>query len=424
MSFPRKRESTVDARLPRPVLQTVQDGRGHDKDKPLSEFQLHLRDFNKNRPAVACVWVLGVLYAGALFADFIAPYSFKDEDRSYSYCPPSRIQLWHDGKISRPFIYGTKLTYNDLHARVYVTDQTQSYPIRFFYRAESYRWLGLIPFSRHLFGVDAPSRIYLFGADARGRDVFSRILYGAQVSLSIGLIGVAISFSLGLLIGGIAGYYGGWLDNILMRLCEMLMMVPGFYLLLALRAAVPDNFSSLQVYCAIVVILSFIAWASWARIIRGMCLSLREREYVLAAKTMGVSDFKIILVHLLPHTFSYTIFAVMLSIPGYILGESGLSLIGLGIQDPYASWGNMLTDAMSIVRIQFAPWILVPAFFIFITVLCFNIIGDTLRDCLDPMLIGLLPTKQNVKSSIVGKSAGDLTLDQKRSIKSTENPKS
>ena len=304
----------------------------------LSEIQLYLRNFGKNRLAVLCVWILGILYAGAIFAHWIAPYSYKDEDRSYSYCPPSAIHIMSQSRLTRPFIYGTKLTYNDLHARVYEINTAQQYPVRFFHQG-------------HAFGVDAPARLYLFGADARGRDIFSRIFYGAQISLSIGLIGVVISFSLGLLVGGIAGYYGGWLDNFLMRLCEMLMMVPGFYLLLALRSAVPDHFNSLQIYCAISIILSLIGWASLARIIRGMCLSLREREYVLAAKTMGVSDLKIILTHLLPHTFSYTIFAVMLSIPGYILGESGLSLIGLGIQDPYASWGNMLTDAMSIVRI-------------------------------------------------------------------------
>ena len=354
--------------------------------KPISEFQLHLRDFKKNRTAVACLWVLAVLYASALFADFLAPYSFKDEDRNYSYCPPSQIHFVRDGKIAWPFIYGVGLSYNASHARVYTTDRTQMYPLKIFLQSKTYRLCGLIPLSCHFFGVDEPGRVYLFGADARGRDIFSRILYGARVSLSIGLVGVFISFTLGLLVGGVAGFYGGWLDNFLMRVCEMLMMVPGFYLLLAFRSAVPDNFTSVQTYCAIVIIFSLIGWPSLARIIRGMCLSLREREYVLAAKTMGVSDIKIITTHLLPHTASYTIFAVMLSIPGYILGESGLSLIGLGIQDPYASWGNMLTEAMSIVRIQFAPWILVPAFFIFITVLCFNIIGDTLRDCLDPMI--------------------------------------
>lgn len=353
-----------------------------------SEFQIALRSFACNRLAVSCAYVLSALYTCALLAGFFAPYSFQNEDRNYSYAPPTSINIFDGGRLARPYVYGRQLSFNEYNARIYTIDPAGKYPVRFFVPGDEYRLLGIFPCRYHLFGVEAPGRIYLLGADARGRDVFSRLLYGAQVSLSIGLIGVFISFTIGLLVGGISGYYGGHLDNFLMRLCEMVMMVPGFYLLLALRAAVPDNFNSVQVYFAIIIILSFIGWAALARIIRGMCLSLREREYVLAAKSLGLSDVKIIVRHILPHTLSYSIFAVMLSIPGYILGESGLSLIGLGIQDPYASWGNMLSDAMSIVRIKFAPWILWPAFFIFLTVVCFNVIGDALRDCLDPMLRG------------------------------------
>ncbi len=359
------------------------------KDRlPLSEFQLALRRFTRNRLAVWCVYALLILYAATLGAGFLAPYSFHNEDRNYSYAPPTPIQWSKNGRSVWPQALATQLTFNEYNARVYTIDPTIKYPIKFLVKGDEYRWLGIFPCRYHLFGVDYPGRIYLLGADARGRDLFSRLLYGAQVSLSIGPLGVLISFIIGLLVGGIAGYYGGTIDNVLMRLCEMVMMVPGFYLLLALRAAVPDDFNSLQVYFAIIIILSFIGWAGLARIIRGMCLSLREREYVLAARALGVSDIKIIAHHVLPHTLSYSIFAVMLSIPGYILGESGLSLIGLGIEDPYASWGNMLSDAMSIVRIQFAPWILWPAFFIFLTVVCFNVIGDALRDCFDPLLKG------------------------------------
>jgi peptide/nickel transport system permease protein len=351
-----------------------------------SEFRIALENFKRNRFAVVCVVVLGLLYGSAIFADFLSPYSFQNESREYSYAPPTPVHLVKDGRLDWPFVYGMKLTFNEYHARQYQTDKGQVYPLRFFVKGDEYRLLGLIPCRHHLFGVEGPGRIYLLGSDSRGRDLFSRLLYGGRVSLSIGLIGVAISFSIGLLVGGIAGYYGGRIDNILMRVVEMVMMVPGFYLLLALRAAVPDEFNSLQVYFSIVVILAFIGWASLARIIRGMCLSLREREYVLAARGMGLSDLSIIVRHILPHTLSYSIFAVMLSIPGYILGESALSLIGLGIQDPFASWGNLLSDAMSIVRIKFAPWILWPAFFIFLTVICFNVIGDALRDALDPMM--------------------------------------
>jgi len=353
-----------------------------------SEFQLAIRQFKSNRVTVVCVITLGLLYSSAIFADFLSPYSYKNEQRSYSYAPATVIKFMDQGKLTRPYIHGMKLTFNEYHRRIYARDEEVKYPVRFFVKGDSYKLLGFIPCNRHLIGVDDPGRIYLFGADARGRDLWSRLLYGGRISLSIGLMGVFISFTLGLMIGGVAGYYGGKIDNILMRICEMFMMVPGFYLLLALRAAVPDTFSSVEVYFAIIVILSFIGWAGLARIIRGMCLSLREREYVLAAKSLGLSDFKIICRHILPHTLSYSIFAIMLSIPGYILGESALSLIGLGIQDPYASWGNMLSDSMSIVRIKFAPWILWPAFFIFVTVICFNVIGNALRDCLDPMLKG------------------------------------
>ncbi len=361
----------------------------NDKDNssiPINEFQIGLRNFKRNRLAVICVVILFVLYGIAVFADFLSPYSYRNENRNYSYSPPTAIHIAHDNKLSWPFIYGTQLTFNDFHKREYVVNKSQRYPIQLFIKGEEYKLLGIISCQYHLFGVQEPGRLYLLGADSRGRDLFSRILYGSRISLSIGLIGVFISFTIGLIVGGISGYYGGRIDDFLMRLCEMFMMVPGFYLLLAFRAAVPDNFNSVQIYFAIVIILSFLGWASLARIIRGMCLSLKEREYVLAAKTFGLLDIRIITTHVLPHTLSYSIAAIMLSIPGYILGESALSLIGLGIQDPYASWGNLLSDGMSIVRIYFAPWILWPAFFIFLTVICFNVIGDALRDCLDPLL--------------------------------------
>lgn len=354
--------------------------------KSLSQFQIALRTFQKNRFAVFCAGILGFLYLSAVFADFLSPYSYTNEDRNHSYCPPTTIHFIDQGRISWPFVYGYKLTYNSMRQRIYQVKVEEKHPLKIFPKGDQYKLLGFIPWDRHFWGVSAPGRVYLLGADARGRDILSRLLYGGRVSLSIGLIGVLISFTLGLIVGGLAGYYGGRVDNLLMRLVEMIMMIPGFYLLLALRAAVPDSFNSVEVYLSIIVILSFIGWAGLARIIRGMCLSLRERDYVLAARSLGLSDFKIILKHILPHTLSYSIFAIMLSIPGYILGEAALSLIGLGIQDPFASWGNMLSDAMSIVRIKFAPWILWPAFFIFLTVLCFNMIGDALRDALDPLL--------------------------------------
>lgn len=353
-----------------------------------SQFSRAMEQFKANRWAVICLGILIIMHGAAVFADFLAPYSYRTEDRNYSYSPPSKIHFWdEEGQWQGPFIYASKIRFDEFHARIYDEQKNTKYRLRLFAQGESYKFLGVVPSDRHLFGVEAPGKIYLWGADSRGRDLLSRLLHGARISLSIGLIGVFISFTIGLLVGGCAGYYGGRVDDILMRICEMFMLFPGFYLLLALRAAVPPNFNSIQVYFAIVVILSFIGWASLARVIRGMCLSLREREFVLAAKTMGLSDFAIIIRHILPHTLSYSLIAVMLAIPGYILAESALSLVGLGIQDPYASWGNLLTDTMGIIAIKFAPWILLPGLFIFITVMCFNVVGDGLRDALDPKAV-------------------------------------
>jgi peptide/nickel transport system permease protein len=329
--------------------------------------------FTQHKGGLVCLWTLLILYAAAALAPVLAPYSYQDEDRNYSYCPPTPIEFFADGRLQWPFVYGRTLTFDENHRRIYTVVKDKRYPVQLFSKGR-------------LWTVESPGRLYIWGADSRGRDLFSRLLYGARISLSIGLIGVMISFGLGLMVGGVAGYYGGFIDGFLMRLCEMFMLVPGFYLMLALRSAVPDNFNSLQVYMMVVIILSLIGWASLARVIRGMALSLRERDYVAAAKLMGLSDAAIIAKHILPHTISYSLVAIMLTIPGYILGEAGLSLLGLGIQDPIPSWGNLLSEAMGIVHIQFAPWILMPGLLIFITVVCFNVVGDALRDALDPMM--------------------------------------
>lgn len=340
--------------------------------KSNSRMQMSFASFCQNRVAFICLWVLVILYSLAILADFVCPYSYKDENRDFSYCPPTAIEFQDQGRWLGPFVFKRALTFDQMHKRVYVIDRSQRYLLWFFKNGR-------------LFGVDAPGRLYLWGADARGRDIFSRIWYGARISLSIGLLGVGISFVLGLLIGGIAGYYGGWIDGALMRLCEMFMMIPGFYLMLALRSAVPENFNSVQVYFCVVIILALIGWASLARIIRGMALSLRERDFVLAAKILGVPDIVIIVKHILPQTISYSIATLMLSLSSYILAEAGLSMVGLGIQDPIPSWGNLLSDAMGIVPVIFAPWILLPGLFIFIAVMCFNVVGDALRDAFDPM---------------------------------------
>lgn len=345
-----------------------------------------IREIFRDKRGLFAFIILFLLYFSAIFADFLSPYHYATEDRLLSYAPPTRLHFRdEEGRLHLiPFVYKYKFMLDENRRRIYLEDKSRPYPIRFFKRGDRYKFLGLFYSDIHLLGVDEPAKIYLLGADSRGRDLLSRILYGARVSLSIGIIAVIITFGLGLLIGGIAGYFGGKVDNFLMRICEMFMLVPSFYLLLALRSSFPPEIGSLKIYFLIVVILSFIGWASLARIIRGIVLSLREKEFVLSARAVGCSHLRIILKHILPNTASYTIVAVTLAIPGYILGESALSLLGLGIQDPLPSWGNLLSSAMSIVEIKFHPWILIPGIFIFLAVMAFNMLGDSLRDIYDP----------------------------------------
>jgi len=351
---------------------------------PMSQWRMGWRRLRRHRLAMVALYTLVVLYVVMLFADFLAPYHYDNESRRHSYSPPTPVRIFRDGRLVRPYIYPRTYRFDEYRRRVWTEDRSRPVPIRFFVRGDPHRILWLIPTRVHLFGVPEPTRIYLLGADARGRDLLSRLLYGSRVSLSIGLVGVSVTFVLGMLVGGISGYFGGRTDMVLMRVCEMFMMIPSFYLMLALRSAVPPEMSSVKVYLLLVAIMSLIGWAGFARVVRGMVLSIRNREYVLAAQATGAGHLSIIVRHVLPNTLSYAIVALTLSIPGYILGESALSLLGLGIQDPQASWGNLLSEAMNVAQIKFHPWILLPGVCIFITVMAYNFLGDGLRDAFDP----------------------------------------
>jgi peptide/nickel transport system permease protein len=285
----------------------------------------------------------------------------------------------------RPFVYGKVLA--DRRWTTYRDDPATMYPVRFFVRGDAYKLFGLIPSKTHLFGAEGEGRVFLMGTDQFGRDVFSRLLYGAQISLSIGLAGILLSFALGMLVGGISGYFGGAWDSVIMRSSELIMSVPALYLILSLRAAFPADIPSDRMYMLIVVILSFISWASMARIIRGMVLSIKENDYVTAARALGYGHLRVIIRHILPNTLSFVIIAATISVPGYILGEVALSFLGVGIAEPAASWGNMLKQAQSIRVLTSFPWILAPGYAIFLTVLAFNFLGDGLRDALDPRKI-------------------------------------
>ena len=330
--------------------------------------------------------ILVVLYLVILFADFISPYSSSYSNRDLSYAPPSTIYTINErGKLSLPYTYNYIREYDpDLMQTVFKQDRSKKYFIKLFAKGEKYRFLGIIPTKRHLFGTEKDGEVHLLGTDINGRDVFSRLLFGGRISMTVGFLALLIVFPIGLLYGGISGYFGGVIDILMMRFAEAVMAIPSFYLLIILAAILPSGMTSVQRFALIVVILALIGWAGFARVVRGMVLSIKQEDFVQAEKVMGASKLRIILKHILPQTTSYVIIAMTLSVPSYILAESGLSFLGLGIQQPDASWGNMLKEAQEFTNILYRPWLLTPGGLIFIAVLSFNLLGDTIRDILDP----------------------------------------
>jgi len=308
-----------------------------------------------------------MLFLSALLADFIAPYPYDLQNRQKPYHPPTRIHLLKDGRITFPYVNLYEL--KDPLFKVYEENPNVSCRLRFFAKTE---------FGLKLLSVEEPCRLYLLGGDKLGRDVFSRLLYGARYSLGVGIIGTLVTFFIGALVGGISGYFGGRVDTLTMRLVEVLMSIPTFYLLLSLRAVFPLEMTSAEIFLMIVFILSLLGWAGLARVVRGMVLSIREREFVLAAKTYGAGTLRILRKHILPNTYYYLIVSATLSIPAYILGEASLSLLGLGIQEPQPSWGNMLSEVRNVNVLSSFPWMLSPGVCVFLTILAFNILGDNL----------------------------------------------
>lgn len=342
------------------------------------------------QPFSLCAFIcLALLYVSALFAPFIAPSSANKPNLKKTFHPPTALTWTSEGLSVK------KYHLVDPSSAKYEVIPGEAVKLDFFARGEPYKLWGFIESDLHLVlphvpeGEDpAAHPLFLMGSDATGRDVFSRLLFGSQISLSIGLIGISITFFLGFLVGGLAGFFGGKIDFVAMRLVELLMAVPGLYLLLALRAALAPHFESAQMYTVIIVVLSLIGWAGAGRVIRGLSLSLRGRTYVMAAESMGQSVPKILFKHFLPNLSSYLLVAATLSIPGYILGEASLSFLGLGIQEPSASWGLMLAQAQGDMKVLMLNmwWLLSPGFMIFMTVVCFNVLGDTLRDVVDPSM--------------------------------------
>lgn len=345
--------------------------------------------FFKHKLGVFGLIVLVILYLLVIFADFIAPYNFSTTHRNFVYAPPSKIRFFdQENKWRGPYIYKIKKERDPVTFEVVFTEERDTVvPLKFFVRGEEYKFWGFWKTDLHLFGVEESTdeaMLLLFGADRFGRDLFSRVLMGGRVSMTVGLFGTFLSVFIGAIVGALSGYYGGKIDVLIQRFIELLRSFPRIPLWLALAVIVPPSWPSTWVYFGIVTVLSLIGWMGVARVMRGMVLSLKEKEFVLAAKVMGVSNMKIVTKHLIPNTLSYLIVVSTLSIPGMILGESAISFLGLGIKEPMTSWGLLLKQAQSLSELESHPWLMIPGIFIMVAVLSFNFVGDALRDAVDP----------------------------------------
>ena len=353
-----------------------------------TQWQLMRWRFMRHRLAVVAAMVLGLLYFGAAFAGIIAPYDPLQRHVQFKYAPPQRLHFWDDnGDFHlRPFVYSLKGK-RDIESgrRNYTEVKSEKFHLHFWVDGEPYKfWFNQFTGHKHLFGTEQGGTLFLLGTDKLGKDVLSRAIHGSRLSLSIGLVGVAITFFLGIVFGGISGYCGGAIDVIIQRFIECLRSIPTLPLWMGLSAALPLHWSTVQVYFAIVIILSLVGWTDLARVVRGKFMSLKEEDFVVAASLNGAGRSRIILRHLLPSFFSHIIASLTLSIPGMILAETALSFIGLGLRSPALSWGVLLKEAQFVGVLAHHPWLLTPGVFVIIAVLAFNFVGDGLRDAADP----------------------------------------
>ena len=343
------------------------------------------RKFRRHKVGLISGLFLLICYLILPVAGFIVPYTANERSADYLYHPPQEINLWHEGEFIGPYVYPTTAIADLENYRWrYDIDTSTPMPLQFFCEGSDYKIAGLIPSNTHLFCAPEGATVFLWGSDRLGRDVFSRILYGAQLSLTVGVIGITVSFILGIFFGAMAGYFGGRIDWTINRAIEILRSLPELPLWLALSAAVPSNWGPVAVFFIISIILGILDWPGLARAVRAKFLSLREEEYVRAAEMMGAKPSRVIRRHLLPNFMSHLIASATLSIPAMILGETALSFLGLGLRAPAVSWGVMLNDAQNLASIEIYPWTAIPMLPIIVVVLAFNFLGDGLRASLDP----------------------------------------
>jgi peptide/nickel transport system permease protein len=350
-----------------------------------SQLRLMWWKFKRHKLALVSLVFLAALYFMITIVEFLAPYNLHTRNVDYIHAPPQRVHLFDKGEFVGPFVYGRSMTLDmDTLRRIYTEDTGKVEKLRFFCSGDRYKFWGLVDGSFHLVCPAEGGELFLLGSDRLGRDVLSRILYGARISLTIGLLGVTMSFVLGIVIGGIAGYRGGTFDLITQRVIEVLQSIPSIPLWMALAAIMPVTWSPILIYIGITVILGMLDWTGLARAVRSKLLALREEDYVLAAQLMGAKGSRVIGRHLIPGFMSHLIATATMSIPGMILGETALSFLGLGLRPPMTSWGILLTEARSVSVIAFYPWLLLPTIPVILVILAFNFLGDGLRDAADP----------------------------------------
>jgi len=350
-----------------------------------SQKKLMWWKFKRHKLAVVSGIFLAICYFSILISEILAPYSLETRNTKFIYAPPQSINLFHEGEFIGPFVYGYK-TRLDLKTlkRIHTPDPTKVQKLRFFCSGDSYKFWGLVEGNFHIVCPAVDGEFFLLGADRLGRDVFSRIVYGARISLTIGLIGISISFTLGIILGGLAGYYGGWVDLVVQRVIEVVQSLPSIPLWLALAAIMPVTWSPILIYFGITIILGLIDWTGLARAVRSKLLSLREEDYVLAARLLGAKPSRVIGRHLVPGFMSHLIASATITIPTMILGETALSFLGLGLRPPIISWGVLLNEAQNINVVALYPWLMYPVIPVILIILAFNFFGDGLRDAADP----------------------------------------